>query len=103
MAVHRLAGSSSDARHHGINGGRAAILLLLPFSLAETGKANLLHGGFPAGLARPRARSLWFASFLQTYLERDVRPITNIRDLVQKLKGHAARGPNPGAARRERD
>jgi len=33
-------------------------------------------------LARPQARSLWFASYLQTYLERDVRAITNVRDLV---------------------
>ena len=62
--------------------GRAAILQLLPFSLAETPKVNLLHGGFPEVLARPKARSLWFASYLQTYLERDVRAITNVRDLV---------------------
>ena len=62
--------------------GRAAILQLLPFSLAETGKVDLLHGGFPEVLARPQARSLWFASYLQTYLERDVRAITNVRDLV---------------------
>lgn len=62
--------------------GRAAILQLLPFSLAEMSKVNLLHGGFPEVLARPQARSLWFASYLQTYLERDVRAITNVRDLV---------------------
>src|SRR5882724_10980938 len=62
--------------------GRAAILQLLPFSLSETKKVNLLHGGFPEVLARPKARSLWFASYLQTYLERDVRAITNVRDLV---------------------
>src|SRR5260370_30079820 len=62
--------------------GRAAILQLLPFSLAETRKVNLLHGGFPEVLARPKARNLWFASYLQTYLERDVRAITNVRDLA---------------------
>lgn len=62
--------------------GRAAILQLLPFSLVETAKVNLLHGGFPEVLARPKARALWFASYLQTYLERDVRAITNVRDLV---------------------
>lgn len=33
-------------------------------------------------LARPKARSIWFASYLQTYLERDVRAITNVRDLM---------------------
>jgi predicted AAA+ superfamily ATPase len=62
--------------------GRAAILQLLPFSLAETEKVSLLHGGFPEVLARPGARTLWFSSYLQTYLERDVRTITNIRDLT---------------------
>ncbi len=62
--------------------GRAAILQLLPLSLEETAKVDLLHGGFPEVLSRPQARSLWFASYLQTYLERDVRAITNVRDLV---------------------
>ena len=62
--------------------GRAAILQLLTFSAAETTKVTLLHGGFPEVLARPKSRALWFASYLQTYLERDVRAITNIRDLV---------------------
>ena len=62
--------------------GRAGILQLLPFSLSESKKVNLLHGGFPEVIAQPNARSLWFASYLQTYLERDVRAITNVRDLV---------------------
>jgi predicted AAA+ superfamily ATPase len=62
--------------------GRAAILQLLPLSLAETPKVSLLYGGFPEVLARPKARALWFSSYLQTYLERDVRAITNVRDLV---------------------
>ncbi|HEY6352125.1 MAG TPA: ATP-binding protein [Candidatus Angelobacter sp.] len=62
--------------------GRAAVLQLLPFSLAETSKVSLLYGGFPEVLARPKARSLWFASYLQTYLERDVRAVSNVRDLI---------------------
>jgi len=62
--------------------GRAAILQLLPFSIVETAKVNMLHGGFPEVLARPKSRALWFASYLQTYLERDVRAITNVRNLV---------------------
>ncbi len=61
--------------------GRAAVLQLPPFSVAETPKVTLLHGGFPEVLARPKSRDLWFASYLQTYLERDVRSITNVRDL----------------------
>jgi hypothetical protein len=48
--------------------GRAAVLQLLPFSVSETPKVNMLHGGFPEVLARPKSRGLWFASYLQTYL-----------------------------------
>jgi uncharacterized protein len=62
--------------------GRAAILQLLPFSVTENPKVNVLYGGFPEVLVRPKSRALWFASYLQTYLERDVRAITNVRDLV---------------------
>ncbi len=62
--------------------GRAAVLQLLPFSLAETDRVSLLHGGYPEVLARPAGRALWFSSYIQTYLERDVRAITNVRDLA---------------------
>jgi len=62
--------------------GRAAILQLQPLSLAESSKVTLLHGGFPEVLSSPKSRALWFSSYLQTYLERDVRGITNVRDLV---------------------
>jgi predicted AAA+ superfamily ATPase len=61
--------------------GRAAILQLFPFSLAETKRVTLLAGGYPEVVTRPKTRDLWFASYIQTYLERDVRSITNIRDL----------------------
>ena len=62
--------------------GRAAILQLLPFSLAETSRTSLLLGGYPEVLARPKNRGLWFSSYIQTYLERDVRGVINVRDLA---------------------
>jgi len=62
--------------------GRAAILQLLPLSMAETDHVSLLLGGYPEVLARPRVRGLWFSSYIQTYLERDVRAVTNVRDLA---------------------
>lgn len=62
--------------------GRAAILQLLPLSLAETDRVSLLHGGYPEVLARPASRALWFGSYIQTYLERDVRAVANVRDLA---------------------
>ena len=43
---------------------------------------SLLNGGFPEVLAHPSARRTWFRSYVQTYLERDVRAVTSIRDLA---------------------
>ena len=61
--------------------GRAAVLTLWPFSGAESPRVDLLHGGFPEVLARPKLKDLWFSSYLQTYLERDVRAVLSVRDL----------------------
>lgn len=63
--------------------GRAAILKLLPFSRMESPRVSLLRGGYPEVLALPgqQATSLWFSSYLQTYLERDVRSISGVKDL----------------------
>ena len=66
--------------------GRAAIMQLLPFSAAETEKAGLLRGGHPEVLARPKAASLWFSSYLQTYLERDVRSITAVQEGAKEVR-----------------
>jgi len=62
--------------------GRAAVLQLLPMSYREHRKVGILHGGYPEVLARPSAARLWFSSYVQTYLERDVRSITAVRDLA---------------------
>jgi len=62
--------------------GRAAVLQLLPLSRRETPKVSLLRGGYPEVLARPGAARLWFSSYLQTYLERDVRAVTAAKDLA---------------------
>lgn len=62
--------------------GRAAVMQLWPLSARETAKVSLLRGGYPEVLARPRAAALWFSSYLQTYLERDVRAITAVHDLA---------------------
>ncbi len=62
--------------------GRAAILQLLPFSISENPRVDMLVGGFPEVLARPKTRTIWFSSYVQTYLERDVRSVTNVRDLT---------------------
>src|SRR5208283_853775 len=68
--------------------GRIAILELFPFSLLETkqSKKNSLetviwNGGYPDPCLHPEKRDLWVPSYIQTYLERDVRQIENIKDL----------------------
>jgi uncharacterized protein len=66
--------------------GRVAVLDLLPFSLAEFPGTDLAewlwHGGFPSCALAPDARDLWLKSYVQTYLERDVRELLALRDIV---------------------
>ena len=62
--------------------GRAAVFHLLPFAHNEHSKVSLIKGGFPEVLARPSVSAVWFSSYLQTYLERDVRAVSSIRDLA---------------------
>ncbi len=90
--------------------GRAAILHLLPLSKRETeGQPRVslawerkrrpttqatftfdhpwkrfLQGGYPEPATQPeRDISLWHASYIQTYLERDVRTLRQVGDLTQ--------------------
>ena len=62
--------------------GRAAVLQLRPLSTRESRRVSLLLGGFPEALARPGSARLWFSSYVQTYLERDVRAVTAVKDLA---------------------
>ena len=70
--------------------GRAAIQHLLPFSLAELtamgrmpGEPNalLFSGFFPPIHDRNFPVSTWLSNYVQTYVERDVRQMVNVRDL----------------------
>ncbi len=61
--------------------GRVCVLQLLPLSVQETKIEDLLLGGYPEVLQNPEALSLWYGSYVQTYLERDVRAITQVKDL----------------------
>jgi hypothetical protein len=80
-----LTGSQEAPMMRGVTeslAGRAAVLQLLPLSTDETPRVSLLRGGFPEVVARPSGARLWFASYVQTYLERDVRAVSAIRDLA---------------------
>jgi predicted AAA+ superfamily ATPase len=60
--------------------GRIAILELYPFSLLENQQKGTdglesvtWHGGYPDPSLFPEKRDLWIRSYIQTYIERDVR------------------------------
>ena len=79
-----LTGSQDAPLMRGVSesmAGRVAVFQLLPLSLQETPRVSMWRGGFPEVLARPSAAEVWFRSYIQTYLERDVRAISSIRDL----------------------
>lgn len=67
--------------------GRVGYLFLLPLSLSELGwnstSSNKLifRGGYPALYSSSADSSLFYANYLRTYVERDVRLIKNITDL----------------------
>ena len=90
--------------------GRAAMLRLLPLSRREAAKqphtpfpwerqadrpmppphspgalwVRFLRGGYPELAAQPqRDATLWHSSYIQTYLERDVRRLRQVGDLTQ--------------------
>ena len=89
--------------------GRAAVLHLLPLSRRElagqpgaplpwerAGRAGAppkgepppfwpqaLRGGFPELATERRDVALWYGSYVQTYLERDVRTLRQVGDLTQ--------------------
>lgn len=70
--------------------GRIGVLDLLPLSyneineiVAKTDLGNLIIKGFyPEIIAKKRDPKLWYASYIRTYVERDVRQIKQIEDVL---------------------
>lgn len=69
--------------------GRAGVTRLLPLSSSEIPNlsshrlnAVLLTGGYPALHAQMINPQDWFASYIATYVERDVRQLINVQDLT---------------------
>lgn len=67
--------------------GRVGYLFLLPLTLAEIGEAEtqtdrlLVKGGYPALYDKDLDASRFYAHYIRTYVERDVRLLKNISDL----------------------
>ncbi|KXK18746.1 MAG: ATP-binding protein [Saprospiraceae bacterium] len=67
--------------------GRVAYLQLLPLSIDEikdipqSTNQLMYNGGYPAIYDQLIPATKWYANYIQTYVERDVRQILNIGDL----------------------
>jgi len=89
-----LTGSQQFSLMQGVTeslAGRVAVLDLLPLSMEEQPEFPLsslaaadrwIRGAFPELIARPELDlGLWYSSYVQTYLERDVRALRQVGDL----------------------
>jgi predicted AAA+ superfamily ATPase len=66
--------------------GRIGLMSLLPFQYAEMPKPltleSIFRGAYPELVTRNYDESeLWYASYLETYLSKDVRALSNIGDM----------------------
>ena len=71
--------------------GRVGYLNLLPFSIEELAKAKklpadddklMLTGFYPPIYDQKISAGDWYSNYIRTYIERDVRQIKNITDLI---------------------
>jgi predicted AAA+ superfamily ATPase len=87
-----LTGSHQIALHEAVSqslAGRTAILHLLPLSIPELTLANvnltldeyLLNGFFPRIYTHQLNPTQAYRNYLQTYIERDIRQMQNVKDL----------------------
>lgn len=74
--------------------GRAGVFELMPMSLSETLSGSsvksmddfLYDGLFPAICAGKNIARLFYPSYVKTYLEKDVRDLLKIKDIMQFMK-----------------
>lgn len=89
-----LTGSHQMALHEAVSqslAGRTALLSLLPMSLNELEKSDiklsldeaLLKGGYPRIYKDRLDPTKAYRNYFQTYVERDVRQLINVKHLIQ--------------------
>lgn len=92
-----LTGSHQLALHECVSqslAGRTTIFELLPLSISEIAKVDigltldkyLFQGGFPRVYKEGLNPTQAYRDYVKTYIERDVRNLLNIKDLVQFQK-----------------
>lgn len=88
-----LTGSQQPGIHAALSqslAGRTALLELLPLSLQELQQAEvnfsldeqIIHGGFPRIYKKKLNPTQYYRDYVKTYLERDVRQLINLKDLL---------------------
>ncbi len=89
-----LTGSHQASLHSAVSqslAGRTSLLRLLPLSLQEMRASNIqdpleeiiLKGGYPKIYKENLPLSNAYSSYFQTYVERDVRQILQVKDIIQ--------------------
>jgi predicted AAA+ superfamily ATPase len=87
-----LTGSHQPGLHQSVSqslAGRTAVLTLLPFSLSELRNYRknwepfelIVKGAYPRLHDKDLKPSRFFNGYMQTYIERDVRALVNLKDL----------------------
>lgn len=89
-----ISGSENLALSDNVNqslAGRTAMLVLLPFSLEERQRTSgadasldqvLFQGGYPRPLIEQIPHEQWLRDYFTTYVQRDVRQLSQINDLA---------------------
>ena len=95
MGLFLLTGSQQFGLLSGVTqslAGRSAFVELLPFSVNELQKAGQSHssldsmlftGSYPPIYDRSISPTAWLAAYVTAYVERDVRQLLNVQDLLQ--------------------
>jgi predicted AAA+ superfamily ATPase len=89
-----LTGSHQPELHQSVSqtlAGRTAVLSLLPFSLSELKNYQekweplelIIHGSYPRLHEEKLQPGRFFNGYLQTYIERDVHALINLKNLTQ--------------------
>lgn len=88
-----ITGSSDFALMESVSqsmAGRTAVFRLLPLSLKELGTSIndlstdtlIINGGYPSVWVAPHLRNTIISSYYNTYVERDIKRIINIKDSI---------------------
>lgn len=92
-----LSGSSQFEVMKGVSeslAGRSGVFELMPMSFSETAAASsakdtdtlLFDGFYPAVCSGKNIARLYYPSYVKTYLEKDVRDLLNIKDMMLFLR-----------------